>query len=140
MYIPGKQLKNTYTFEYGTLYMYTDLVVVEINEGEHVTIEMMITFFQFFLENYKIPFGYVSYRKNSYSIDPQVYKMLPKNDLLKGIAVVSTQKFSCLTALVEKKFCIGRYELFTTMDAAVNWLDEIIPLENNYTSMSNHTI
>lgn len=140
MHIIGKQLKDTYTFENGTLYLYDDLIVGEINEGVHVSADVLLSFFQFFMENYNVPFGYISYRKNSYSIDPQVYKMLPKNNLLKGVAVVSTQKFSSLNALVEKKFFDGRYELFTTMNAAVNWLDKIIPLEDNYMSISNHTI
>ncbi|MBC8754696.1 hypothetical protein H2O64_08440 [Kordia sp. YSTF-M3] len=139
MQVVGKQLKDIYTFENGTLYMYDDLVIGEINEGAHVTAETLMSFFEFFHENYKVPFGYISYRKNSYSIDPQVYKMLPENHLLKGIAVVSNQKFSSLNAHVEKNFFNGRYELFTTINNAVNWLDKIIPLENNNISISDNT-
>ena len=56
--------------------------------------------------------------------------MLPKNNLLKGIAIVSNDKFTSLNAHVEKKFFNGHFELFTTIDVAVNWLDKIIPLEN----------
>ncbi len=139
MQIIGKQLKDIYTFENGTLYMYDDIIVGEINEGVHVTSETLMSFFQFFLENYKTPFGYISYRKNSYSIDPQVFKMLPENDLLKGIAVVSVEKFSSLNTRVEKNFFNGRYELFATINAAVNWLDKIIPLENNNASIADNT-
>ncbi|WP_298513060.1 hypothetical protein [uncultured Kordia sp.] len=140
MNITGKKLRDVYTFGDGKLYLYNNLVIGEINEGVHVTIDVMLSFFEFFLENYKIPFGYVSYRKNSYSIDPQVYKMLPKNDLLKGIAVVSDQKFSSLNAYVEKSFFNGRYELFPTIDAAVNWLDKIVPLENNDINVSDNSV
>ncbi|MCH2193890.1 hypothetical protein [Kordia sp.] len=140
MNINGKQLKDIYTFENGKLYLYNDLIIGEINEGVHVTIDVMLSFFHFFLENYKVPFGYISYRKNSYSIDPQVYKILPKNDLLKGIAVVSDQKFSSLNAHVEKSFFEGRYELFTTINAAINWLDKIVPLENNNTNVSDNSV
>lgn len=139
MQITGKQLKDIYTFENGTLYMYDDIIIGEVNEGAHISAETLISFFQFFLENYKTPFGYISYRKNSYSIDPQVYKMLPQNNLLKGIAVVSDQKFSSLNAHVEKSFFNGRYELFTTINNAVNWLDTIIPLKNNNVSVSDNT-
>lgn len=138
MEIIGKQLKDIYTFQDGKLYLYNDIIVGEINEGVHVTAETLISFFEFFHENYKIPFGYISYRKNSYSIDPQVYKILPENNLLKGIAVVSDQKFSSLNAYVEKKFYSGRYELFTTINNAVNWLDTIIPLQNNNISISDN--
>lgn len=134
MNIIGKKLKDIYTFEKGKLYLYDDIIVGEINEGEHVSIELMLSFFQFFHENYKIPFGYISFRKNSYSIDPQVYKSLPENHLLKGIAVVSSDKFSALNARVEKSFFDGKYELFPTIEAAVNWLDTIIPLEKNMIS------
>jgi len=140
MNINGKQLKDIYTFENGKLYLYNDLIIGEINEGVHVTIDVMLSFFHFFLENYNVPFGYISYRKNSYSIDPQVYKILPKNDLLKGIAVVSDQKFSSLNAHVEKSFFEGRYELFTTINAAINWLDKIVPLENNNTNVSDNSV
>jgi hypothetical protein len=140
MQIVGKKLNDTYTFENGKLYLYNDLIIGEINEGVHVTIDVMLSFFQFFLENYKVPFGYISYRKNSYSIDPQVYKMLPKNDLLKGIAVVSDQKFSSLNAHIEKKFFKGRYELFTTINTAVNWLDKIVPLQNNSIHVSDNSV
>lgn len=140
MQIIGKTLIDTYTFENGKLYLYNDLIIGEINEGVHVTIDVMLSFFQFFLENYKVPFGYISYRKNSYSIDPQVYKMLPENDLLKGIAVVSDQKFSSLNAHVEKKFFKGRYELFTTINTAMNWLDKIVPLQNNGIHVSDNSV
>ncbi len=131
MNITGKKLRDVYTFGDRKLYLYNDLVIGEINEGVHVTVDVMLSFFEFFLENYKIPFGYISYRKNSYSIDPQVYKMLPENNLLKGIAVVSEDKFSSLNAHVEKTFFDGHYELFTTLETAVNWLDTIIPFEKN---------
>jgi len=140
MNINGKQLIDTYTFEWGKLYLYNDLAIGEINQGVHVTAETLLSFFEFFQENYKIPFGYISHRINSYSIDPQVYKMLPKNSLLKGIAVVSDQKFSSLNARVEKNFYNGRYELFTTIDAAVNWLDTIVVHENNNMDVSDNSV
>jgi hypothetical protein len=140
MNIIGKQLKDTYTFRDGKLYFYDDLIVGEINQGAHVSSETLLSFFQFFLENYKVPFGYLSYRVNSYSIDPQVYSLLPKNNLLKGIAVVSNQKFSSLNAHVEKSLYKGRYELFTTLEAAIHWLDKIVPLENDDMNVSNNTI
>ena len=85
MKIIGKKLRDTYAFEKGKLYLYDDLIVGEINEGEHVSVDMMLSFFEFFHENYKLPFGYISLRTHSYSIDPQVYKSLPENHLLKGI-------------------------------------------------------
>ncbi|WP_040559432.1 STAS/SEC14 domain-containing protein [Kordia algicida OT-1] len=135
-----KVLKDIYTFENGKLYLYEDLIIGEINEGVHITTDVLLSFFEFFHENYKVPFGYISYRKNSYSIDPQVYKMLPENNLLKGIAVVTDKKFSVLNAHVEKSFFNGKYELFTTLNAAINWLDKIIPLEKNNASISDNTV
>lgn len=135
MKITGKKLRDTYVFEDGKLYLYEDLIIGEINEGVHVTAETLMSFFEFFHENYNIPFGYISHRINSYSIDPQVYKMLPQNNLLKGIAVVSNQKFSSLNAHVERSFFKGRYELFTTVNAAVNWLDKMIPLQSENTGL-----
>ena len=140
MDIIEKNLKNTYTFENGKLYMYEDLIIGEINEGAHITTDVLLSFFEFFKENYKIPFGYISLRNNSYSIDPQVYKMLPENNLLKGIAVVSNKKFSTLNAHVEKSFFNGRYELFTTLNSSINWLDKIVPLEKNDIYISNNSI
>lgn len=132
MQIIGKDLKNTHTFDCGRFHLYTDFVIVEISEGAHITVDTMLSFFHFFNETYKAPYGYISYRKNSYSIDPQVYRMIPQNNLLKGIAVVSNRKFSSLNAHVEKGFYKGHYELFTTLETAVNWLDTIIPLDKNY--------
>lgn len=131
MNIIGKKLKDTYTFKDGKLFFYDNLIIGEINQGVHVSSETLLSFFEFFLENYKKPFGYISHRKNSYSIDPQVYKMLPENSLLKGIAVVSDLKFSTLNAQVEKSFFNGSFEFFTTIEAAIHWLDTVVPLQKN---------
>jgi hypothetical protein len=139
MNIIGKQLKDTYAFRDGKLYFYNDLIIGEVNEGAHVSSETLLSFFEFFHENYKVPFGYISYRKNSYSIDPQIYSKLPKHNLLKGIAVVSNDKFSSLNAHVEKKFFKGPFELFTTIDAAVNWLDTLAPANNNNIKLKDNT-
>ncbi|WP_430409414.1 hypothetical protein [Kordia sp.] len=140
MQIAGKQLRDIYNFDGGKLYVYNDLVIGEVFEGVHVSVGETLSFFEFFQENFKIPYGYISYRKNSYSIDPQVYKLLPNNSLLKGIAIVSDDKFSSLSAHIEKNFFNGRYELFTTLDAAVNWLDKIIPLEEHNLSTKKDTL
>ncbi|MFK7750023.1 MAG: STAS/SEC14 domain-containing protein [Kordia sp.] len=140
MNIIGKKLRDIYTFERGKLYLYDDLVIGEINEGVHISSETLLSFFEFFHENYKVPFGYISHRINSYSIDPQVYKMLPENNLLKGIAVVSDQKFSSLNAHVEKNFYNGHYELFTTINTAVNWLDTIALHEKNSINISGNSV
>jgi len=139
MNINGKQLRNVYNFKNGNLYLYNDLIIGEVHEGAHVSSEVLISFFEFFHENYSEPFGYISYRKNSYSIDPKIYSMLPENNLLKGIAIVSDQKFSSLNAKVEKGLFKGRCELFTTIDAAVNWLDTLLPLENKSANISDNS-
>ncbi|AXG71988.1 hypothetical protein KORDIASMS9_04249 [Kordia sp. SMS9] len=139
MNIIGKKLRNVYNFKKGNLYLYDDLVIGEVDEGVHVSSETLISFFEFFHENYSKPFGYISFRKNSYSIDPQIYSMLPENNLLKGIAIVSNQKFSSLNAKVEKGLYKGRCELFTTIDAAVNWLDTIMPLQNENADISDNS-
>lgn len=139
MNINGKQLRNVYNFKKGNLYLYNDLIIGEVHQGVHVSSETLISFFEFFLENYSEPFGYISYRKNSYSIDPNIYSMLPENNLLKGIAIVSDQKFSSLNAKVEKGLYKGRFELFQTLDAAVNWLDTIVPLQNQNVNISDNS-
>lgn len=140
MQIVGKQLKNTYTFDNGTIYFYEDLVISEIKEGVHLPAEDLLTFFEFVMENFKTPFGYISHRINSYSIDPKIYSMLPQHSLMKGIAVVSENKFSSLNAHVEKNFYNGRYELFTNIEAAINWLDTILPLEEDHQKSNRNSI
>ncbi|PTX62724.1 hypothetical protein C8N46_102121 [Kordia periserrulae] len=137
MNITGKKLKKIYNFDEGNLYFYNDLIIGEVLEGVHISCETLQSYFEFFKENYSEPFGYISYRKNSYSIDPQIYAVLPEGGLLKGIAIVSDQKFSSLNARVEKALYKGRFELFTTLNAAVNWLDTLTPLNTSKISFSD---
>ena len=137
MNITGKELKKVYNFDEGNLYFYNDLIIGEVHQGVHISFETLKSYFEFVKENYSGPFSYISYRKNSYSIDPRIYAMLPENGSPKGIAFVTNQKFSTLNARVEKALYKGRCELFTTLNAAVNWLDTLVPLDNQKVPFSD---
>jgi len=69
-------------------------------------------------------FGYITHRKNSYSVDPSIYRETSKIENLVAFAVVSTEKIKITNVQIEKIFLKKPFQHFITLEEAVHWVRE----------------
>lgn len=75
------------------------------------------------------PYGYISHRVNSYSVDPMVYIDSANAKNLHAIAVVSQNEITRLNAeKVERKFYknSNSFEVFNDLNKAIEWIKQQI--------------
>lgn len=100
-------------FEMGDLYFFENLVISEIHEGKHLCLETANDYLIAISEFYgdKKPFGYISNRVNSFSIealDFPVFIDILEN--LKEFLTITYKNADEMNAGVEKLFCPITYE------------------------------
>lgn len=120
-------MKNIREFAFGTLHIEENIVIGIMKEGAHIdslSNELLISFCKNFFEEKS--FGYISYRLNSYSVDPTVYMDTANHQNLKAIAVVSENPLIKSNVLLERKFFNQPFESFTSIDEAKEWLSQFI--------------
>src|SRR5690606_21390178 len=71
-------------------------------------------------------FGYISLRKNSYALDPSVYKYLKELPTLKGIDIVSENELFKHNFKIEKYFYGNKMKLFKNVETAGEWIQSIV--------------
>lgn len=71
-------------------------------------------------------FVYISYRLNSYTVDPITYIETSKIKNLKGFAVVSKDYKARANADVEKLFLTKPFEIFDDLAQAISWTKAIL--------------
>ncbi len=76
-------------------------------------------------------FGYITYRKNSYAVDPRIYFETSKIKNLIGFAVVAPRKIAKQTAEVERIFLKKPFRYFDTMNEAIDRTNSLI-IKNRY--------
>ncbi len=109
-----------------TLSFYDGYVVAKINEGVHLDQEHNAALIEVVEEYYNKPFVYITHRVHSYSVDPNVYPRTTKVKLLKGFAVVSEKYQAKINAQIEQMFFEKPFEIFTKLDDAIKWANDII--------------
>ena len=67
-------------------------------------------------------FSYISHRNNDYNVNPADYLNCGFYDQVKGMAVICNSDQSRSTALLEQAFFKGRYEIFNTLEEALQWV------------------
>lgn len=114
-------------FDFGTVQIIDNIVIAEINEGvifdENENIQLL-EFCEEILGDR--PYGYISLRTNSYTVNPTVYLQASKVKNIEAIAIVSTSSPNMSNASVEKIFFSNPFESFNTLDQAKNWMHNII--------------
>lgn len=123
---------KTLNFEFGEIRVFKNFVVVVMKEG--ITVmpkynDVLIEIAKKYYSNQ--PFGYITYRKNSYSVDPMIYIETSKIENLVAFAVVSSDALRVSNLEIEKRFLKKPFEHFSNLDDAKNWVLELI---KNYTS------
>lgn len=120
-------------FDFGEVAIYNNYAVGIMNEGEIFKRDQVLTLYQYSLEAFgKKPFGYISNRVNSYSLDPQAYEVTKIAPNLVAIAIVIQNPAQKMSAAVEKMFFNKPFKLFDSLEKATAWMER--QLANHSTS------
>jgi len=112
--------------EFGQVRIFKNMLIAELNEGLLFNAENNQELLAIGKEVFQNrPYGYISLRKNSYAVDPLVYRDSARAKNLKAIAVVSEKELIRLNAdKVERKFYKdpNSFEVFDNIEEAINWI------------------
>jgi hypothetical protein len=112
--------------EFGQVRIFQNILIAELNEGVLFNANNNSELLKIGHEVFKNrPYGYISLRKNSYAVDPLVYREAALAENLKAIAVVSENELIKLNAHnVERQFYkdSGSFEVFDSLEEAINWI------------------
>jgi len=115
--------KHIETFEFGVAEMHRDYILMVMNEGITVDFEINRQLCEYAANYYKNrQFGYITHRKNSYSVDPYVYRETSKLKGLVAFAIVSDKHIRRETAILEKIFLNKPLKTFKDLNAAIAWV------------------
>ncbi|SKB35551.1 hypothetical protein SAMN05660776_0665 [Salegentibacter holothuriorum] len=117
---------ETMELEFGQVHIFQNILIAELNEGVLFNANKNSELLRIANELFENrPYGYISLRKNSYAVDPLVYREAALAENLKAIAVVSENELIKLNAHnVERQFYkdSGSFEVFDNLDEAINWI------------------
>ncbi|MCM4160285.1 hypothetical protein FHG64_00195 [Antarcticibacterium flavum] len=111
--------------DFGKVWFKDNVLIAELNEGILLDVEQNRKLLEMGKKAFSNrPYGYVSFRKNSYAVNPMVYLESASTTNLKAIAVVTTNETCRQNAILEKQFFKDRnsFEVFETLEEALNWL------------------
>lgn len=112
-----------YQLEIGKIQVYEDYMVAIFEEGATLTLERAyqiigISEIHFRDRN----FGYISFRKHSYAVDPTVYTYLRELENLKAYAIVSLKEIDMHNFKIEKLFYKKPMKFFIEFENALTWV------------------
>lgn len=113
-------------YDFCTMHIYDHHMVVEINEGVHLTPEhnqILLNVSDTYYRNK--PFVYLTHRINSYSVDPAIYVETSKIENLVGFAVISSDFKKKSNAQIEKLFFNKTFKIFDQLNEAIDWAKSI---------------
>lgn len=118
------------SFHFGNVKIIGNIVIAVMNEGilfdTTYNTELLSVCTEYLGDT---AFGYISVRKNAYSIDPTIYLQTAQVSNLRAIAVVSFQDLHKHNVTVEKQFCNQPYEVFDNLEQATDWMHNVLPTE-----------
>ncbi len=79
------------------------------------------------------PFGYITYRINSYAVNPMVYLETSEIKNLVGFAVVSEDEQKLINTKIEKLFLKKPLKAFKNLDDAKDWINALVIKETSKT-------
>lgn len=124
-----KHIKKSFNSNIGTIYLFENIVVSEINEGVHLTVESSLEYIKLiskFFSNKK-PFGYISNRINSFSVEAIDYKKFTNLlENMKVFSAVNHNENNILNVDIEKKFCDIPYKTYDCIIQSYKEIDYLI--------------
>lgn len=113
---------RTFQHPLGNFTVSDDFVISMFNEGIHITLPQVKDLFELAKSHFgDRPFVYISYRVNSYSFNPFIFKEINSFPNLKAMAVVSDKRIYKVASLFEKTFCAKEMKQFEKLDEAMAW-------------------
>lgn len=119
-------------FDFCEMQIYDNYLVVVMNEGVTVTPDhnqVLLNVSDTYFNNRN--FVYITNRIHSYSVNPSIYFETSKIKNLLGFAVVSKDYKAKTNAEVEKLFFEKPFEIFSTLEIAVDWANSLLIKKNS---------
>lgn len=120
-------IKEVLNLDFGKVWFRDNILIAELNEGILFDVESNRQLLDIGRERFREQsYGYISYRINSYAVNPLVYLESANTPNLKAIAVVSTNEICRNNAVVERQFYNDKnsFEVFSDLEEAILWMNE----------------
>lgn len=112
-----------YILDIATVQVFNNYMVAVFNEGCTVTLERAYQIIGISEIHFRDkPFGFISYRKNSYALDPTIYNYVRELDNLKAFAIVSVKEMDMHNFNIEKMFYKKPMKFFIDYNNALTWV------------------
>lgn len=122
---------HIFKYDFGIAEIHDNYMIMIMNEGVTVNSEINKKLTDLAVHMFQgRPFGYITNRENSYSIDPNVYMETSKIENLVGFAIVSKEKIHVTTVQLEKMFLNKPMKVFEELKDAIAWIKNIISKNN----------
>lgn len=123
-YYNEEEVVKMYDLAMGKVFFYQNYLVIEVAEGmsfNHESAKELSVLTNLHFENK--PFGYISNRIHSYSLDPMDYaKIREVFPNLKSFAIVTYNDLQKTSVRIEKIFFKGKINTFENLKDAINWV------------------
>lgn len=120
-------IKSALKLEFGTVTFLDNIQITELNEGILFDIPHNQELLALARERFNDqPYGYISNRVNSYSVNPMIHLDSANVSNLAAIAIVSSNPVVQQNALIEKQFFKNRssFQVFNNLEEAVSWMKQ----------------
>ncbi|WP_445384705.1 STAS/SEC14 domain-containing protein [Robiginitalea sp. IMCC44478] len=112
-----------YLLDVGKIQVFDNYMVSIFDEGATLTLERAYQIIGISEIHFRDKdFGFISFRKNSYAIDPIVYTYLRELDNLKAFAIVSSKEVDMHNFNIEKMFYKKPMKFFIDYNNALRWV------------------
>lgn len=119
-------------FEFGEIRVFKNFVIVVMKEGITVKPEYNKDLVNIAAKYFKDTlFGYITYRKNSYAVNPLVYLETSEIKNLAAFAVVCGDGLKLSNLELEKIFLKKPLRHFGNLDDAKDWVNSVIDNSTN---------
>ncbi|GAA4272328.1 hypothetical protein U6A24_20905 [Aquimarina gracilis] len=124
---------TSYNFDFCHVEIHHDYILSVMNEGVIVSPEFITQMSFMANKHYKDKFFvYITHRVNSYSVNPISYFEGNKIKNMVGFAVVSEDPKQQSLSKIERTFFDKELQYFDTLQAALQWKDEVIKKANKF--------
>jgi len=118
-------VKSALELEFGSVTFVNNIQIAELNEGILFDIPHNQELLELARDRFNNqPYGYISNRVNSYSVNPMIHLESANVSSLVAIAIVSKNPVVKQNSIIEKQFFRNRssFEFFENLEEAVNWM------------------
>lgn len=121
--IKNAVIVKEYILDIATVKVFDNYMVAIYNEGCTVTLERAYQIIGISEIHFRDkPYGFISFRKNSYAIDPTVYNYVRELGNLKAFAIVSIKEMDMHNFNIEKMFYKKPMKFFIDYNNALAWV------------------